>query len=233
MGDAGARSPTYPGRIDDERHSESVAGHVRYQDHPLSRCTGQYILCQRPHRSNCTSRPFISSKSLLRLTKMQSLCVQEMANPRVRPHLQFLPEDAGGHLSNANQARRWLHEMDPKLLTQMVRHQGRDYFVFEPALLANQKACIPIRWFKRGTETFARAWPLQPMEHHRLGKGWLVHEYQELEVPLSSFAVSFPAFCDTYEQREMPSPQNLFGECSCSDSVHNVNSAHVRYYQRA
>ena len=34
-----------------------------------------------------------------------SLIAQEMANPLVRPHLHFLPEFAGSHLSATYQAR--------------------------------------------------------------------------------------------------------------------------------
>ena len=63
-----------------------------------------------------------------------------MANPRVRPHLQFLPEDAGQKLDQAWQARRWLHEMQHEVLTPMVRlasnsPQEQDLYVFEPTLL--------------------------------------------------------------------------------------------------
>ncbi|KAK6977422.1 hypothetical protein R3P38DRAFT_3334959 [Favolaschia claudopus] len=45
------------------------------------------------------------------VNSLAQMIAQEMANPRVRPHLHFYPEDSGTKLSEARQAQRWLHEL--------------------------------------------------------------------------------------------------------------------------
>ncbi|KAI0313183.1 hypothetical protein OF83DRAFT_1040828, partial [Amylostereum chailletii] len=64
-----------------------------------------------------------------------AIVAQELANPRVRPHLRFVPEDAGGCLKEAWQARRWLHELDTDLTTQNYWHGSYNFFLFEPSML--------------------------------------------------------------------------------------------------
>lgn len=44
-----------------------------------------------------------------------------MANPLIRPHIRFYPEDAGSRLTETWQASRWLHELPSDILTPMVR----------------------------------------------------------------------------------------------------------------
>jgi len=66
-----------------------------------------------------------------------------MANPRVRPHLHFYPEDSGQSLSEARQAAKWLHELPSEDTTPMIRIQNDDYYILEPALLIGGHACIP------------------------------------------------------------------------------------------
>ncbi|EPQ49899.1 hypothetical protein GLOTRDRAFT_28091, partial [Gloeophyllum trabeum ATCC 11539] len=56
---------------------------------------------------------------------------QEMANPLVRPHLQFYPQDSWPRLSEACQAARWRYEIDGNLASPMARSNGKDYFVEE------------------------------------------------------------------------------------------------------
>ncbi|KAK6985105.1 hypothetical protein R3P38DRAFT_2805837 [Favolaschia claudopus] len=43
------------------------------------------------------------------VNSLAQMIAQEMANPRVRPHLHFYPEDSGTKLSEARQAQRLLH----------------------------------------------------------------------------------------------------------------------------
>ncbi|TRM65621.1 hypothetical protein BD626DRAFT_628781 [Schizophyllum amplum] len=51
---------------------------------------------------------------------LAGIVAQEMANPNVRPKLHFLPEDTVPKVSEAWQADRWLHELDPSLATPMT-----------------------------------------------------------------------------------------------------------------
>ena len=81
------------------------------------------------------------------MNDLSGIISQEMANPLVQPNLHFYPEDSGDHLSNAYQGRRWLYQLDPALLTPMIRQGGHDFYTFEPCLLSNKSVCIPIRFF--------------------------------------------------------------------------------------
>ncbi|KAF9808715.1 hypothetical protein IEO21_07777 [Rhodonia placenta] len=72
------------------------------------------------------------------VNSLAQIIAQEMANPRVRPHLHFYPEDRGERpLAEARQAARWLHEMPNELLTPMARVRNQDYYIYEPAMLVN------------------------------------------------------------------------------------------------
>ncbi|KAJ7844241.1 hypothetical protein B0H14DRAFT_2585305 [Mycena olivaceomarginata] len=44
------------------------------------------------------------------VNSLPQIIAQEMANPNVRPHLSFYPEDSGKKLSEARQGERWLKE---------------------------------------------------------------------------------------------------------------------------
>ncbi|KAI0071327.1 hypothetical protein K474DRAFT_1607117, partial [Panus rudis PR-1116 ss-1] len=139
----------------------------------------------------------------------------QMANPLVRPHLHFLPEDAGSHLSEAWQGSRWLHELIPQLGTQMIGFQGQDYYLFEPALLENGQACVPIRWFIRRGRTYALAHNLIPYSN-----GWLVDTRSTHEVPERSFILPFPLFRQFYHSYNYPSPTCIFG---CLDATGGIS----------
>lgn len=133
-----------------------------------------------------------------------------MANPRVRPHMQFYPEDAGKKLNEAWQARHWLKDMDADRLTPMTRLHHQDYFVFEPALLTSGRVCMPTRWFTRGNVLHARAWALQPVVRD-LCCGWRVEEFEEFEVPETEFLVSFKNWNASGATSDLPPATEIFG----------------------
>ncbi|KAJ7937907.1 hypothetical protein B0H13DRAFT_1580720, partial [Mycena leptocephala] len=62
------------------------------------------------------------------------LPMREFANPLVRPHIRVFGEDSGNKLGEACQAEKWKLEVAADLAGPMVRHEGKDYFVNEPAL---------------------------------------------------------------------------------------------------
>lgn len=135
-----------------------------------------------------------------------------MSNPKVRPYLHFMPEDAGGHLSEAWQANRWLNELDPSLTTPMARKDNQDFFIFEPCVLRDGTVCMPYRWIVRGDEIHARVWAMIP-DHGR--QGWIVQEHVTRDVPLSEFDLSLPHFAQSVVFREgVPSPHMLLGMLS-------------------
>ncbi|KZT39377.1 hypothetical protein SISSUDRAFT_1061200 [Sistotremastrum suecicum HHB10207 ss-3] len=80
----------------------------------------------------------------------------EMANPKVRPHLHFYPEETlRGSLSEAWQGDKWRKDILPEFVTPMIRVRQRDFYIFEPTLLRGDVRCMPIRWYrKEGTNLF-------------------------------------------------------------------------------
>ncbi|KAG8939543.1 hypothetical protein FRC04_006243, partial [Tulasnella sp. 424] len=106
-----------------------------------------------------------------------SLIGQEMSNPVVRKYLHFYPEDVGPKLEQAWHGRRWRHKLDPDLLTPMIRTgkgpAEKDFYIWEPTLLKDGRACMPIRWFVRGGAFYADAYRLELSGNRQ---GW-VHDF--------------------------------------------------------
>ncbi|KAF7346896.1 hypothetical protein MVEN_01441800 [Mycena venus] len=94
------------------------------------------------------------------VNSLGQIIAQEMSNPKVRPHLEFYPEDTGKLIEEARQGKRWLEEIPSAQTTPMARIGTQDYFIHEPAMLTNGKFCMPIRWFARGKILFAKCWDL-------------------------------------------------------------------------
>lgn len=134
-----------------------------------------------------------------------------MCNPKVRPFIHFYPEDTGPYLSEARQGRRWLKELRPEETTPMVRIQGNDYYIYEPAMLNNFSFCIPTRWFTRKGVFFARAWILEP---RILGdeSGWVVREDLEVEVRQDQLLKNFLQLGEDHERYRVPHPSVILGK---------------------
>ncbi|KAF9494386.1 hypothetical protein BDN71DRAFT_1563932 [Pleurotus eryngii] len=125
------------------------------------------------------------------VNNLSQIIAQEMANPRVRPHLAFYPEDAGQRLSEARQAARWLHEAPGDQLTPMARIGSKDFYVYEPAMLTDGSICMPSRWFLRGGTLFAKCWSLLPIDLEH-GGSWRVVMRNDFEVSERQFLKNFP-----------------------------------------
>ncbi|KAG6808221.1 hypothetical protein H0H92_004980 [Tricholoma furcatifolium] len=123
---------------------------------------------------------------------LAAIIAQEMANPNIRPHLHFYPEDAGRILSEAWQASRWRTEVDPSLLTPMFRIHNQDFYVDEISLLQGHRACMPCRWFTRDGEMMGLAWRALP---HSSGHGANESNYVSNNVPArkSQFGRLYPS----------------------------------------
>ncbi len=143
---------------------------------------------------------------------------QEMANPRVRPHLSFYPEDAGKHLSEARQASRWLSEIPNEDLAPMARIDKEDYYIFEPAMLygyPSESVCMPYRWFTRaatnGTQImYAKCWKLVLTPE---ATGWNVVKTSFI-VREDQFLHSFPKLVKEHQSYGLPDPRNIVGKSS-------------------
>ncbi|EAU93325.1 hypothetical protein CC1G_08638 [Coprinopsis cinerea okayama7 len=97
------------------------------------------------------------------VNNLSKILAQEMANPLVRPHLQFYPEDCGKRVSEAVHGARWLHELSHEDSTPMIRRGTTDYFIHEPAMIVDGSCCIPFRWFRRKGKFVAQAWRMETL----------------------------------------------------------------------
>ncbi|KAF8996948.1 hypothetical protein BDZ89DRAFT_1256673 [Hymenopellis radicata] len=143
---------------------------------------------------------------------LSQIITQEMANPKVREHLSFFPEDSGKKVSEAFQAQRWLDEFPDDLAPPMIRKDTSDYFIFEPTILNHHREeyCLPVRWFRRGTQMYAECWKLQADYNNN---GWLVIA-DEFEVHEQQRNMNFLEFCNNFERYNAPDPRRLLGVVS-------------------
>jgi len=134
-----------------------------------------------------------------------------MANPKVRPHLKFYLEDSKGHLSEARQGRRWLHEVDDDQITPMARLGRQDYYIHEPAMLRDGLFCVPVRWFTVGEVLFAKCWKMEAVSSD-VGEGWRVVKCDDYTVPHTQFLKTFLELCQDADSRYgLPHPSRISG----------------------
>ncbi|EGO00394.1 hypothetical protein SERLA73DRAFT_152399 [Serpula lacrymans var. lacrymans S7.3] len=106
---------------------------------------------------------------------MADIIAQEMANPCVREHLRFYPEDAGKQVIEYWQASDWHRETEPLKLIPMANIGSQHFFIHKPCFLADGHACVPFGWFTCEHKLFARAWLLQPV----VGEPWTHTDAQQ------------------------------------------------------
>ncbi|KIJ47110.1 hypothetical protein M422DRAFT_164417, partial [Sphaerobolus stellatus SS14] len=100
---------------------------------------------------------------------LAGIIAQEIANPKVRPHLHFYPEICGSHVAEARHAQRWLNEVDDTLLTPMTHVGSQDFYIFEPTLAMHKRILMPHHYFIREGNMYVRFWPME-----KVGSGWIV-----------------------------------------------------------
>ncbi|KAJ6461447.1 hypothetical protein C8R45DRAFT_1056025 [Mycena sanguinolenta] len=148
------------------------------------------------------------------MNSLSQIIAQEMANPKVRPHLSFYPEDSGQKLSEARQGKRWLEELPDSQTTPMLRINQQDFFIHEPAMLRNGNCCIPTRWFTKNGSLFAKCWLLQAVTTDELS-GWrVVIRSEPYVVAATEFLKNLPDFRADVESGfyNLPNPTNIIGE---------------------
>ncbi|KIJ42514.1 hypothetical protein M422DRAFT_48162 [Sphaerobolus stellatus SS14] len=145
------------------------------------------------------------------LNELAGIITQEIANPLVRPHLAFLPEDSSTCIAATRNAHHWLYGVDESLLIPMVRVGHQDFYIFKPAITRHGNAVIPFRFFTQGDKTLAKVWFL---ENH--SNGWIVAEDRLAEYNVDKLTVSFPDFvtdhpdpCIILGSRTADNPANL------------------------
>ncbi|KAJ3884694.1 hypothetical protein GG344DRAFT_91457 [Lentinula edodes] len=120
---------------------------------------------------------------------LAGIIAQEMSNQSVRAHLRFLPEDSGSRLSQANQAERWLKELDPDLLTPVHHTGGQDFFTLERTVLKDGRVCMPSCWFIQDKRIFAKAWPMTVVDIETYSQGWIEISESDLLIAFKQFQI--------------------------------------------
>ncbi|KAJ7443599.1 hypothetical protein B0H11DRAFT_1747920 [Mycena galericulata] len=137
----------------------------------------------------------------------------EMSNPKVRPHLDFYPEDSGKILEEARQGKRWLEEMPAQQTTPMARIGTADYYLRPPtwpphlpAMSTDGTCCMPFRWFLRGKILFAKCWSMEPVttEH---AETWRVAQ-RESEVSQDKFLKNLTDLKTDFHHHDVMDPAN-------------------------
>lgn len=143
-----------------------------------------------------------------------------MANPQVRPHLAFFPQDNGqGARDHANQSDRWLYEVEDSQLTPMVRVGEQDFYIHEPAFLRDGRVVIPTRWFMdEHKQLQAQVWTMSTICRDNWS-GWVVHAYGDQVVPANSFLISMPQWQHRISTQALPPPQNIAGIYTSPDNT--------------
>ncbi|EGN97508.1 hypothetical protein SERLA73DRAFT_161519 [Serpula lacrymans var. lacrymans S7.3] len=113
--------------------------------------------------------------------KLHSLVSMDLANPLIREHLEFYPEDAGTRLYESRQASAWLHHANPHRLTPMHRKGLTDYYTFEPTLLKDGTVCMPHRWYKKSSIMWFSAWCMVS-EARANQTGWISNQGDQIDL---------------------------------------------------
>jgi len=132
-----------------------------------------------------------------------------MANPHVRPHLHFYPEDAGKTVNEYWHAKHWHEVADPSLVTPMALVNNTRFFVYEPIILSGGGVVMPYRWFMCNGSITAHTWPLRAVKRGN-DRGWIVEEFHMVIVPQGELFIPFGSW-GAGQLRPLPSPKCIFG----------------------
>ncbi|KAA1469056.1 hypothetical protein DENSPDRAFT_756058, partial [Dentipellis sp. KUC8613] len=150
------------------------------------------------------------------VASLSRIIQHEMANPRVRPHLRFYPEDARPEHRESFHADRWRMEVDAALSGPMARAvDGQDYYVEEPAVAylgdsghTQPQTVWPTRWFQRADEMYALVHLMTPDPQ---GEGYFIETEQCLQLPLSAFFINYERFKTMYMYYGLQDPSKIQG----------------------
>ena len=142
--------------------------------------------------------------------------VQELANPQVRPHLKFYPQDGKGYMKDVRHGKKWLVDMDPELLTPMARLGTDDYYIFEPALLMDGSVVMPTRWFSArlspvDEEIFGKGWKMVQVNSQSGVRGWRICSHDEVTFNLDMLLWNYERFKNLSHTRGIPPPDHIWG----------------------
>lgn len=135
-----------------------------------------------------------------------------MANPLVRKHLKFYPEEPDGDVEDASHAEHWRYDAPANISCPMARSLGRnqqDYYVHEPALArmgSELKVVMVTRWEMRAGELHAHVHAMTPA-----GDGYWIDAADSSIVKLSCFLSCFVELEKNHARPKLPSPSMIHG----------------------
>ncbi|CUA75716.1 Dynein heavy chain, cytoplasmic [Rhizoctonia solani] len=135
-----------------------------------------------------THRHVSPNGTAFHLNKISETLKQDMANPHLRPHMNFIPHVEGKHMSQAWHAFKMVHDVSDHVLTPSVRFGGHIYYVNELVRRKNDYF-LPLRWI-----TYGPSKQLYAIGYHTSESplGLLVHNDKRMTVRVSTFLETFP-----------------------------------------
>ncbi|KNE90001.1 hypothetical protein PSTG_16552 [Puccinia striiformis f. sp. tritici PST-78] len=89
----------------------------------------------------------------------RELIRDDLMNPLVAPHLEFVPEDAHGRdIYKMSQSSKWLKHLEPDLRVQMVESNEKHFYIFEPVQLKTHAIVVPFFFFTHDKKYFAKCY---------------------------------------------------------------------------
>ncbi|POW14591.1 hypothetical protein PSTT_02767 [Puccinia striiformis] len=132
---------------------------------------------------------------------MKELIADDLINPLVAPHLEFVPEEAHGtDIYKFAQSTKWLKHLDSDLRVQMVEAQNKHFYIFEPVQLKDFHIVIPIFFYTLKDKRVAKCY--KPIIRSNTN-----HSQVEIHIPpdisfdnASLQTLSVDEFSQTYEE---------------------------------
>ncbi|KZS93974.1 hypothetical protein SISNIDRAFT_387475, partial [Sistotremastrum niveocremeum HHB9708] len=148
------------------------------------------------------------------LNSMGDQIKQEFANPCVRPHMRFYPEEGSPTVEEPWHGEKWRKRLPPEFATPMIRVRNKDFYVHEPLMLHSGEVVMAIRWFTKHSDSrmWGHGWR---MSRHQFGDedGWIVHEKEEVDFCEDELQLNVLNFQDLHLAMQLPAPFNIYGAC--------------------
>ncbi|KAH9812611.1 hypothetical protein DFH28DRAFT_1177059 [Melampsora americana] len=121
---------------------------------------------------------------------------QELGNPQVAPHIEFLPEnDDGVTVDRYSQSKKWRECLSRNVRPQMVDIEGEHFYIYEPAQLEDSRVVVPVFFYK--DDSTVRAKCLEVVPGPRGSHDFLISEEPGfdcktfLDIDVQTFTTSF------------------------------------------
>ncbi|KAI9624088.1 hypothetical protein KEM48_009166 [Puccinia striiformis f. sp. tritici PST-130] len=92
---------------------------------------------------------------------VKNIIANELANPLVVNHMEFVPHDPQGHnIHSLYQSTKWREDLPRNLRVPMVTHGGKHFYIYEPVGLVPRQGdsaiVVPIFFFKQGGKLYSK-----------------------------------------------------------------------------